>query len=519
MLLADIERIEVIRGPGAVMWGANAVNGVIHIITKNSKDTQGGMLAVQGGDQNRFGGALRYGGRISDHVSYRGTMMGFRRQLAPGSNRNDEWDARRSGFRVDGEPSRRDSLMAAGSFYRHDLRPSLSAASEPSGADVMVRWKRILTDRSDFALQAYYDRTRRNDSLISERRDEFDIDFQHRFGAGRIHDVLWGGEIRSIADGFSSTAAASVTPETSRTGLQTAFVQDQMQLVEDRFFVTAGTKVEHNSYTGAEVQPAVQLTWTPSHRTSVWTSISRSVRLPSRTDRGLNAYLGETTAPGGLRVVMKLVASDSMRSETQLAYEAGYRTQVTDRLSVDVAAFNHEYDRLRTTERQPTVLVSAPTPHLILPLQVQNQMSGSSVGGEIFATWDAAPRWTLFPSYSYLHLVLHPYPGSRNVNTGLQAGESPRHQGSVRSQIDLGRGWNWDTSVYAVGRLPAQSVAGYLRVDARIAWRPSRSLEISANVENLMDRDHLEFFSPVDFTIPFRSSFGRSVWIGMTWRF
>ena len=384
MLLEDIERIEVIRGPGAVMWGANAVNGVINIITRSSKDTQGGLLQLSAGNQDRGAVGARYGARAGENLYYRAYSKAFRRLHPNQSGGNDKWDALRGGFRADWDASRRDSVTVIGDLFRDNTdRRGINQSARPSGADVLARWERRLSGKSEFALQVYYDRARRSGQDASEKLDTFDVDFQHRFRMANAHELLWGLEGRWTVDEFTNGPNLAFSPAGQSRALKTGFLQDDITLLENRLYLTVGAKLEHNSYTGIELQPGLQVIWTPSATTSYWASVARAVRSPSRVDTGLGADLMETRDPSGLPVMLRLAGQPGMRSETLVAYEAGARAQVARPLSLDVSAYYHAYDRLRTLEPQNPVFERLPRPRLVVPMRVANEMNGNTWGGEV----------------------------------------------------------------------------------------------------------------------------------------
>lgn len=531
-LLEDLDRIEVIRGPGATLWGANAVNGVINIITKQAKDTQGGLVTAGVGTEERGLGSVRYGGKLNDDTYYRVYAKYFDRDSAvdvSGHDGADEWHVLRGGFRMDWEPANSNSLTLQGDIYDGDAGQRLSVTSltapytrtfdedtEITGAYLLSRWKRTISDNSDIMLQLYYDRTERNTAVMDESRDTFDIEFQHQFSLSERQEFIWGLGYRFTSDDIDNTFSLSFYPDNRDDNLFSAFLQDEIMLIEDRLHLTLGSKFEHNDYTGFEIQPSVRLIWTPYRQHSVWTAVSRAVRTPSRAEEDVR--INQKVFPGSPPRVVSLFGNHDFDSEELIAYELGYRVQLMDRLSLDIAAFYNDYDDLRTEEPgEPFPETSPSPPHLVIPYTAGNKMKGETYGIELAADWRVLDWWRLQAAYTYLQMQLHLDGDSRDMRSVSAEGESPHNQVSLRSSMDLTRDLDFDLWLRYVDNLPSQDVGSYITLDARLGWKLYKDIELSVVGQNLLDSHRLEFEPEILDTYP--TEVERSVYGKITWRF
>lgn len=503
----EIERIEVIRGPGATMWGANAVNGVVNIVTREAAASAGGRVSLSTGTRLNLLTGGRYGGSLGS-TDFRVTA-GVRDRdpslLADGSDAYDDWRFGQAGFRADGQFSDRDSWTLQGDLHRGsgDHRLLLPTSSPPfaelrtdelevDGWNLLGRWTRTLGDRSSFSVQAYLDRARREQTPLfgTMTVHQLDLDAQHRFAIGRRHDVLWGVGYRRLSDDVTGARGISFAPASRASDLWTAFVQDDIELVPDRLGLTLGSKLEHNDYTGTEVQPNVRVLWRPAEGHSVWAAVSRAVRTPSRIDADAVADAAITDAPFQAR----LVGSDDYGAEELAAWEAGYRVTPAVSLSFEAALFYNDYDRLRTIAPAAPLPPEGDDPRPIVPFVVANGAFGRSYGFELAGTWRVSRSARVRASYARLEVRTAIRPGAPANSTPEAAdGLDPEHEASLWLSFDLPASLELDLIGRHVSELRARGVPGYTTADVRLGWRPSARLEFSLIGEDLLEEQHAEF--------------------------
>ncbi len=514
MLLDDIERIEVVRGPGGALWGANAVNGIINIITKTTEDTQGVLVNVGAGSEEKAFGSFRYGGKLGNNVSYRVFAKFFKRDSfaeTSGGDADDKWEDLTGGFRVDWNADS-NSVMFSGGIYNADTgeTQTISSLQPPFGKTVEIdrdltgghllgKWTHLFSDTSDMSLQVYYDRTIRDSEVVGEIRDTFDIDFQRRFELGMRHDIIWGLGYRFTADNIDDRFTLSFDPESRRDHLVSAFAQDEIMLIKDQLNLTLGAKLEHNDYTGLEFQPNARIIWTPSDKHTLWSAVSRAVRTPSRIedDGRINSQVFPNPfVLDGPPILGALSGDHDAESETILAYELGYRIRPTDRIFLDFSGFYNIYNNLRTLEQGGLINENSPRPsHLLIPLNVNNKMDGETYGIEMSAEIQVSDWLKLKGTYTYLEMQLHLDGDSIDTLSEGKEGDIPENQFSLWSFIDLPWEMELDTGFRYVDNLSNLGVDSYISLDVRFGWKPTKNLELSIVGQNLLDSEHLEFTS------------------------
>jgi iron complex outermembrane receptor protein len=435
----------------------------------------------------------------------------------------------RTGFRVDWEVSPKDSLSLQGQVFKSNNHELVNEISGPpsfkqtvysdlfsSGGFGMARWQHKISGTSDVSLGFYYDRYNRQETIVRETRDTLDFDFQHRFRVARRHQLLWGLEQRYTSDRTVGTAAAQLLPDHRGLNLTSAFVQDEVALVGDRLSLTLGSKFEHNEFTGLEVQPTARLLWMLRENQSAWAAVSRAVRTPSQGEEEGVFHFPAQPGPGGLPLLTTYRGDHGLQAENLVAYEAGYRVQVTRRLSVEAATFYNVYRDLVTSETGRPDVQFAPAPHVEVPILLRNGLRGETYGLEVDANWRPVERWRLSGSYTGLEVQLHAPPNSTNPNAEHGEGFSPHHQFSLASYLDVTRRVQFDTMIYRVGALPGPGVPAYTRCDVRVGWRPRESLEVSVGSQNLSGHKQVEYVSE---TFVHSTRVGRRVYGKVTWTF
>ena len=534
-MMGDIDRIEVIRGPGATLWGANAVNGVINILSKSAQDTQGWLVSGGGGTFERGFADARYGGKIGDNAYYRvyGTYMNHGPTLLPnGDDSHTGWQLGRGGFRMDWNPSDNDLLTFQGDGYGGKGQESFWIWNDPnfvalpvnvqvSGADVLSRWTHTISDTSDFKLQLYYDLTERDmPQILNETHHAVDLTFQHQFAAGDRNRVIWGLGYRVNNDREASTPTMSWADARQTLNLFSGFVQDEIALVHDRLSLTLGSKLEKNDYTGFEYEPGARLLWTPAKNHSFWASVSRAIRMPVRSEYDLNR-----SQPSGLPSpsALTIYGNRDMQSEQLMAYEIGYRAQPLERLSFDLTGFYNDYDRLESMELGPSP-TQPPTVPGTFPVHYGNGLAGASFGGSATVTWKLTGWWRLQPSYSFLKMNLHTRAGSTDISgVALTENGSPQNQFSLRTMMDFPHDVSFDFTVRYVDRLalpaPFTPVGSYFTADARLAWRASNNLEFSIVGRSLFQKQHAEFSNTRMLLGNRQTQIPRSVSAEIRWQF
>lgn len=523
-LLADIDRIEVIRGPGGTLWGANAVNGVINIITKHSRDTQGSLLVAEAGTQENGLLSFRHGGRWGEHLTYRAYGKYFSREnLVRLSGRQEpgRWAIPRGGVRLDWEPSLRNALTWQGELYRGSSqrgnRSELVSFTAPfervsddstdlSGGNLLTRWTRTPSNRSSLELQLYYDRASRADaqgdrSTRGEATDTFDLEFHNRVGLRAGHEVLWGMGFRVLHESIENTFDSSFDPADETTRIVNLFLQDEITLIPDRLSLVLGSKVEHNSYTDFEAAPNVRFEWSPRGPHTLWGAVSRAVRTPSRSEVRETSVGAVSVNRLGIVEAERRFPNPDLKSEALRAHELGYRVRPAARLSLDTALFYNDYDDLVTTEQGTRSLQVEPSPYLLIPSRVVNKLRGETYGAELAANYDVTPSWRLRGSHSWVRVELHRDASIPDPRAEREEGGTPRHQFKLFSYLRLRPGLRLDSFLYYSSERPRQRKPEYARLDARLAWQLTHALQASVTVQSLLPARHGEFGTSDPFQI------------------
>lgn len=534
VMLEDIDRIEVIRGPGAALWGANAVNGVINIITRKARATQGSLIAAHAGSEERGGVVVRHGGQVDDDAYYRvwaKTSLQDQSVDAAGQKANDLSHATRAGFRLDKDTGNGGNVSLIGNAYDVSVGETLRQPNllppyvtpvefeqKNTGVNLLGRREWTLADGSQAQLQAYVDHAAlRAYSVVNEKHTTVDVDFQHHFQIDAGQDLIWGLGYRWAEDSIDTDwVLLDISPRAQTSHLVSAFVHDEITLVPGQWKLMLGSKLEHNSYTGLEAQPNVRLSWTPTATDTLWAAMSRGVRTPSRGER--DSRIDQSVIPPGvLPVLVRILPNQNLGSEKLLAYELGYRAQPSPRLSLDVAAFYNRYKDLRGVTGQGVSFAFFPA-YLVSQAMTDNTITADTHGLEVSADWHVKDWWRLQASYTYLHMSAsrNSDPANNAVAESLE-GSNPQNQLSLRSSMNLSGNQQFDVWVRHVSRLPAIDIPAYAAVDVRYAWRARKGLELSLVGQNLFDSRHPEFVSD---NMPTRNvEIQRGVYAKAVWQF
>lgn len=508
IILEDIERIEVIRGPGAALWGANAVNGVINIITKRAEKTQGTYASQLIGTQDHLISEGRYGGSVDDNLFYRAYAKYAEREATEtltNENGGNNWDSGKAGFRTDWDVSSTRKITVQGDVYNADIHlNNFPPSSTPPyfnftedqidsrGANLLTRWVETHGDGMESTFQLYYDFQSPDYSTFQQNIHTFDLDYQTSWALNDRHQLVWGAGYRLISDQFDGTSTLFVVPDSRDTRTYSAFLQDTITLVPKTLDLTLGSKFEHNDYTGFEAQPNARLAWYPDNNQTVWASVSRAVRTPSRAEDDIR--LNVLYDPANALFVQQYGVRE-MESEELAAYEIGYRIRPVSTVTLDASAFYNDYDKLRTFEFGTPFADTAG--NIILPAEVRSLGEGNTQGFELTANWDVTDRWSLTSNYSYITMDLKTKPGSSDIVLEDEEDKIPNHQFNIRSQYYITDDIDMTNTLYYVDNLKLYNVDDYFRLDTRIGWKIQNGVELSLVGQNLLDNAHPEFGAPL----------------------
>jgi iron complex outermembrane receptor protein len=524
--IESIDRIEVIRGPGGTIWGANAVNGVINIITMSAQQTRGAQVTALGGNVEQGTVSAAYGAG-SDQLSYRVFGKGFTRgpQFHPDGRNFDDWRRVLGGFRLDWNPNSRDSVNVIGNAYDSTVGTQLgiSTFAPPrivntdgnaylAGQNIVAGWRRALQGGGDLQVRGYFDRTSRDDLNYKEVRNTVDLDFILHKPIER-HDLTWGAGLRISPSTFSQKVpTVDFLPHRQTYSIYSAFAQDNISIVPDRLTVAIGSKFEYNTFSGFEFQPSVRFAWTPSDRQTLWGAFTRAVRTPSRIEDGFK--FSALIVPS-LPLFVRLVGDGAFEPEKLMGYELGYRLKVFKTGFFSINSYYNRSDDLLSVESTGTAPESSPSPaHLVLPLLLRNGLQAQTAGVEFTSVWDLRSWWRLRGSYSFMHLDAKRKPGSIDLSTvGQLEGDSPRHSTVVQNFFTLSRSVEMTITYRYVSALPDQKVQSYSTGDVRLGKRLGRHFEIAVVGRNLLQPSHFEYGGDPSSLVGIR----RSGHIQVTW--
>ena len=495
----DIERIEVISGPGATLWGANAVNGVINITTRKAADTQGGLVSLSAGNLEQSV-SLRYGGKIEDDLAYRVYLreyIGDDTVTATGANPHDKWSKPQGGLRLDWTPSDSDSVTLQGDIYS-GWENTGAAAEDVRGHNAQLGWNHNWSDGSSLQVNAWYDSTSRFDPLGGGRfwLDMYDLNAQHSFSLDDSNLITWGGEIRFSHYHIAGTASLFYAPAVRTLDLSDAFVQDSISLAPDLTAVVA-LKLESDPYSGVAALPTGRLSWKPNDRTLVWAAISRAIRSPTPFDRDVQERVGTLIALSG---------NPQFQSVELTAYELGSRFQLGSQMSFSISGFYNDYSNIRTVE-----VTSGPA--TLLNLSWGNNLRGNAYGFEAWGDYQPLPWWRLSASFNELSEHFDFAPAATLPGIGVaQIGDDPSSSATLRSSMNLGADITFDADLRYVGRLPMPRVPAFVEFNASLGWNVSDDVRVSLSGFNLLHANHQEFPAPDANAVP------RSFAVGLQWR-
>jgi len=522
-LMEDIDRIEVIRGPGSAIWGSNSVNGVINIITKTARETQGTLLAGGTGTEEKGFGSFRYGGKLGENFFYRVYAKYRDEDESKRTDGSDAFDASKffqTGFRSDWQINSKDHLTFQGDYYTTDLEidrisrtvsftapqniSPFKSTSTNAGINLLGRWTRSLKKDSAIKLQVYYDHFKSDTELVKHsNHNHFEIDLQHDFGLIENHLLSWGANYRYT--NIEVARDSFIRLANLETNLLGIFFQDEITLIPKTWSVILGSKFEHNDFTRLEIQPNLRTVWTPHQNHTLWAAVTRGVRIPGQSENGGTVNVGGGIVGPGLASVIRITGNQDIEAEELLAFEVGYRAKLRPDLSLDLATYLFKYDNLIELVVGPSFLESVPIPpHVVTPLIFKNPNKGEAYGVELTAKWQPTESWWLSGSYSYHALDLRSSDPAV-ISTGFEG--EPNHIFNVRSFLSLPHNLEFDSMLYYVSSFDAFNIDSYTRLDLRLGWKPTKTFELSLAGQNLIEQQHREHTDQVIFASETQRSF------------
>jgi iron complex outermembrane receptor protein len=529
LMLDDIDRIEVIRGPGAATWGANAVNAVINIVTKAASETQGGLVRVDGGRAGTQG-AARYGGTVGA-TSYRVYSQWTGRDesvLASGTRANDASHSTTTGFRAD-RTTQPDAFMVEGDFTAGQARalwPNLDPQTGPlepfeddpsnsQGGHLLGRWTHTRASGASLQMQSFVDIAGRQEPIGDYKRRAFDLDTQYHMALGARQDLVAGAGYRLIDEEFAGRLGFSMTPNSARASLLTAFMQDEIGLFGNRLAVTLGSQVQYDGASGAGVQPTARAIWKALPGQRFWAATSRALRTPSLEERGFRVEYPPVPTAGGLPLIVTSLGNPAVKTETLVDAELGYRLEIGTAASIDATGFTGRYDHLTTQEVAAPVVQFAPSPQVLVTSQGGNQLKATTRGLEVAGHWSPFAAWRFDGSYTAFHLTPQLATASLDPLAARSDGNAPRTQWQLRSAWSPIPRVTLDLATFHVGPLEQLGVSAYTRADASAEWRFTSRLSVRAIGQNLSDASHAEFATASSFLLA--TQVPRSVSLRLRW--
>lgn len=513
VVLEDIERIEVIRGPGATLWGANAVNGVINIITKHSSDTEGNLVSGGAGSEELGFGTVRHGGRINEDATYRVYAKHNSRddsEAALGGDATDSWNFSQAGFRTDWNDDNKNIWNLQGDAYlgEKDSRETLVLPTAPfffdqtssvdmAGGNIILGWSRQLDERSQLNAKIYYDKTTRDYFQIDHQIDTFDSELEYRTIFSDVHSIVIGGGYRTYQYDLSpNIESIFYRTQKQNVDLLTWFAQDEISIIPDTLRLIVGSKFEDTEFSGFEYQPNIRAIWTPNKTHTLWTAISRAVRTPSIVEEDLNYLVDVRPTDSGLPAMIEISGDGQRDSEKLLAFELGYRGLLHEQMWFDISTFYNLYDEVGTVEAGAPEVILDSNPRVRVPLEFQSKAEGDTYGFETVITAQPTDWWKLVGSYTFFHHSVQLDSDSTDTFAKNEEDAFPKNQFLIRSLVDLPYNLEFDTALRYVDAVNNLSAGSYSELDARLGWRVQKGLELSLVGQNLLSSSHKEAQTP-----------------------